>query len=188
MRQRRAEGYREGEVTKRKRARWLFMDQWTNRLAVAAVRKRGHTQNSLPQDQPRQYSALSPSLSLFHSFTIQLFLSVCVSLSLQCLLSKLISASQLRSQRGERHSELLPSPFVSPSFSFLPSLLFSCLFFIPFLLSFAFLFQLTSHSLQLHHLIPFLHYLPASFSSEPPYPLLPSLFPFLPLRSLWRVG
>ncbi len=47
--------------------------------------------------------------------------SLSLSLSLQCLLSKLIRASQLRSQRGERHSELLPSLSVSPPYSFLPS-------------------------------------------------------------------
>ena len=51
---------------------------------------------------------------------------ICFSLSLQLLLSKLIRTSELRSQRGDRHPELLPSLSPSPHpFSSLP--FFSCL-------------------------------------------------------------
>lgn len=187
------EGEREGQngIERKKWQKEKEQDGslWISGLIASLLRlsEREATQHSLPRDQQIQYRSLSPplpSLSLSTPLPSNCF-GVCVSLflSLQCLLSKLIRASQLKSQRVERHSELLLS--LSPrSFpSFLPSLLFfsSCLLFhplIPHVICPSFIFSPTSPSLQLHHLIPFLPPSPGiifinPLPSKPPSPLPP---------------
>lgn len=81
----------------------------------------------------RQHTAL---LS-FHSFNCfwreREMYTMCFSLPLRCFLSKLIGAFQRRSQRGERHLELLPHILTSflPSFTSPLSSFFFCIL-IPF--------------------------------------------------------